>query len=87
MLLTRPSFEGFIAGKSITDTRATAEMMVGESAPDREAVDTMIANAIAAGGSEYRETADHGWAHYRAFQDLDGHIPEALAIDESLLPE
>ena len=87
MLLTRPSFEGFMPGKSIADTRATAEMLVAVSAPNREAVDTMIAEAIAAGGSEYREAADHGWVYYRSFQDLDGHIWEALAIDESLLPE
>ncbi len=87
MLLTRASFEDFIPGKAIADTTRTAEALVAVSAPDRAAVDTMIADAVAAGGSEYREAADHGWMYYRAFQDLDGHVWEALASDESLLPD
>lgn len=87
MLLTRPSFEDFIPGKSLADANSTAEMLVAISAPDREAVDTMIRDAVSAGGSEYREAADHGWMYYRAFLDLDGHIWEVLAIDESMMPE
>ena len=38
-------------------------MLVEVSAPNREAVDTMIAAAIAAGGNEYREAAGHGWVY------------------------
>lgn len=87
MLLSRPLFEEFIPGKAIPDTSAAAEMLVAVSAPDREAVDTMIANAVKAGGSEYREASDFGWAYYRAFQDLDGHIWEAITMDESKLPD
>ncbi|KKZ14150.1 MAG: hypothetical protein TQ37_02025 [Candidatus Synechococcus spongiarum 15L] len=86
MLLPPSIYGGFIPGKSIADAAVTSEVLVAVSTPSREAVDTMIADAIAAGGSEYRETADHGWAYYRAFQDLDDHIWEAMAIDESLLP-
>lgn len=74
-------------GRSIADTRPTAEMLVAVSTPDQEAVDTMVATAIAAGGRGYRESAGHGWAYYAAFQELDGHIREALAFDESLLSE
>ena len=87
MLLTRASFEDFIPGKDIADASRTAEALVAVSTPSREAVDDMIQNAVAAGGSEYREAADHGWVYYRAFQDLDGHIWEALAVEESLMPE
>ena len=87
MLLTRPSFEDFIPGKSIADTSTTAEMLVAISAPDRDAVDAMIRDAVAGGGSDYREPQDYGWMYFRAFQDLDGHIWEVLATDESMLQE
>ena len=86
MLLTCAAFEEFIPGKTIADATATAEVLVAVSAPDREAVDTMVRGAVAGGGSEYREAADHGWMYFRAFQDLDGHIWEVLAIDETLVP-
>jgi len=87
MLLPDPMFEDFIPGKTVADARVTSEALLAVSAPDREAVDAMIANAVAAGGSEYRESEDHGWVYYRAFQDLDGHIWEAMSVDESLMPE
>ena len=87
MLLPHRYFEDFIPGKTIADATTTAEALVAVSVGDREAVDTMIRNAVDAGGSEYREAADHGWMYYRSFQDPDGHIWEALAIDESLLPD
>ena len=87
MLLTRPSFEEFIPGKRIADTNEVAEMLVAVSAPDKKAVGAMIREAIAAGGSEYREASDHGWIYFRAFQDLDGHIWEVITTDESMLPE
>ena len=57
MFLTRPAFEEFIPGKAIANTEATVEILVAVSAPDREAVDAMIRNAIADGGSAYREAA------------------------------
>ena len=86
MLLTRSSFEDFIPGKDIADASRTAETLVAVSVPSREAVDTMIQNAVAGGGSEYREAADHGWVYYRAFQDLDGHIWEVVTLEERQLP-
>ena len=87
MLLSRPFFEGFIPGRAISDTANASEVLVAVSAPDRDAVDTMIANAVEAGGSEYREASDYGWMYGRAFLDLDGHVWEVIAMDESLLPD
>lgn len=87
MMLPNSMYEGFVPGKAIADASVTSEVLVAVSAPDRAAVDTMIADAVAAGGSEYREAMDHGWMYYRAFQDLDGHVWEVLAMDESLLPD
>jgi predicted lactoylglutathione lyase len=87
MLLPYSVFDGFIPGKTIANAEVTSEVLVAVSTPDREAVDAIIANAVAAGGSVYREAADHGWVYYRAFQDLDGHIWEVMAVDERLMPE
>ncbi|MYC30290.1 MAG: glyoxalase/bleomycin resistance/extradiol dioxygenase family protein [Chloroflexi bacterium] len=86
MLLPDPVFEEFIPGKSISDTNTSAEALVAVSVPDREAVDDMVRQAVEAGGSAYREPADFGWVYYRAFQDLDRHIWEVMATDESLAP-
>ena len=86
MLLPESVFEEFIPGKSIADTDASAEALVDVSVPERGAVDSMVREAVAAGGSAYREPADFGWVYYRAFQDLDGHIWEVMATDESLMP-
>lgn len=87
MLLPHSVYDGFIPGKTIADAAFTSEALVAVSAPDREAVDAMIVEAVAAGGREYREAADHGWVYYRAFLDLDGHVWEAVATDESLMPD
>ncbi len=57
------------------------------SAESPSAVDKMIEQVEAAGGSEYREAQDHGWMYARAFTDLDGHIWEVMHSDESQLPD
>lgn len=44
-------------------------------------------NAIAAGGSEYRNAEDHGWMYSRAFEDINGHIWEILYMDERKMSE
>ena len=82
MLLSRSYFEGFIPGKAIVDSNVSAEVLIALSLADRSAVDAMIEKAIAAGGSEYREATDAAWVYYRAFQDLDGHVWEVMAVNE-----
>lgn len=44
----------------------------------REAVDEMVRNARAVGGTTYNEPQDHGFMYGHAFQDLDGHIWELI---------
>ncbi len=87
MLLVEKFFKGFIPGKEIADASKTAEVLVALSAGSRQEVDRMVGNAVSAGGSEYREAADHGWMYARAFQDLDGHVWEIVYMDESKMPE
>lgn len=63
---------------------------VNLSVADLAAVDKMIDLAVLAGGKEYREPADldtmYYTMYYRAFQDLDGHIWEALTLEERPTP-
>ncbi|MCY4108282.1 MAG: hypothetical protein OXG11_04540 [Chloroflexi bacterium] len=38
--------------------------------------DEMIRNAVAAGGTQFREIEEFQWMYGGTFQDLDGHIWE-----------
>lgn len=75
MLLTREKFAGFTP-KPIADAHATTEVLVALSMDNREAVDAMVAKAVAAGGTTYNEPQDHGFMYAHGFQDPDGHIWE-----------
>ena len=41
----------------------------------------MIGKAIAAGGTTYKESEEHGFMYGHGFQDLDGHIWESVFIE------
>ncbi|HEX6561186.1 MAG TPA: VOC family protein [Nitrososphaera sp.] len=87
MLLTEKFFKGFIPGREICDSRKSTEALVAVSLESRAKVDEMIKKAVAAGGSEYRETQDYGWMYGRAFQDINGHIWEPFYANMDALPE
>lgn len=42
------------------------------SCDSREQVDTLVAQAVAAGGTARREARDQGFMYSNAFEDLDG---------------
>jgi len=86
MLLVEEFFQGFIPGRSISDTRSHTEAILAISAGSRRAVDEMVEKAHSAGGSEYREAQDHGWMYGRAFKDPDGHIWEVMYMDMGKMP-
>jgi uncharacterized protein len=81
MLLTEPFFKGFIPGKEIGDATRTKEVLIALSADNKEAVNTLTDNAIAAGGKAFREPEDHGFMYSRSFEDLDGHVWEVVWMD------
>jgi uncharacterized protein len=47
--------------------------------PSREAVDEVMANAVAAGGSVAREAAAVQWGYFGYFSDPDGHLWKVAA--------
>jgi len=86
MLLIESRFAGFTK-KSVADATKTTEVLIALDAESREEVDRIVDAAVAAGGSLYREPADHGWMYERSFADLDGHQWEFAYMDMSLLPK
>jgi uncharacterized protein len=82
MLLVEEFFKTFVP-KEICDTTKSVEVLVALSFESRAAVDEMVAKAIAAGGSTYKEPLDMGFMYQHGFQDLDGHIWEIFFMEES----
>jgi uncharacterized protein len=77
MLLTEPYFRGFTT-KQLCDTSTHTEGLCGFSCTSREEVDTIVAAALANGGSVAGEPQDHGFMYGRGFYDLDGHHWEVI---------
>lgn len=82
MLLVKPFFKGFITNE-VADAGKTAEMILALSADTRTAVDTLVDNALAAGGSPSKEPSDMGFMYSRSFLDPDGHHWEVFYMDPS----
>lgn len=85
MLLTRERFKDFTP-KPVADARQSSEVLVCLSLESREEVDTMVKQAVDAGGSTYKEPEDHGFMYGNGFQDLDGHIWELVYMVPGGMP-
>ncbi|WDF79835.1 VOC family protein [Mucilaginibacter sp. KACC 22773] len=86
MLITEPFFKTFTK-KEIADATQVTEAINCISLDSREAVDEMIAKAVAAGATTPNDKQDHGWMYGWGFQDLDGHLWEFAYMDMSQLPK
>jgi uncharacterized protein len=75
MLLVRDFFQTFtdlpIGDPAVSPSVATALFL-----DSRDEVDTTVADGLAAGGSEARPAADHGFMYQRQLTDPDGNILE-----------
>ncbi len=72
MLLTHAKFKMFTP-KEIADPTKVCHTLLSLSCESREAVDAIVAKALAAGGSKAHEPEDHGFMYQSGFYDLDGH--------------
>jgi hypothetical protein len=81
MLLTEPFFAGFLQGKEVADATKTKEVLVCLSADNKDAVNNLVNQAVAAGGTEFGQPQDHGFMFYRSFEDPDGHVWEIMWMD------
>lgn len=84
MLITHNRFTDFTK-KAIADATKTTEVIIALSAESKEKVHELADKAIAAGGKEANEPQDHGFMINRSFQDLDGHIWEAIWMDPNFV--
>lgn len=80
MLLTRDFFKSFTS-REICDTKTHTEGLVALSCESREAVNTIVEKALAAGGSKAQDPVDHGFMYGWSFYDPDGHHFEVLWMD------
>lgn len=72
MLATHDKFREFTP-KNICDTSKEVEVLLNLSCESREEVDSLVAKALAAGGSTYDKPEDLGFMYSHSFVDLDGH--------------
>lgn len=80
-LLTREYFASFTS-KPVADAHGACAVLLALSYDSREAVDQITAAAVAAGGkADPRAPIDLGWLYNRAFEDVDGHVFEAVSMD------
>jgi uncharacterized protein len=86
MLLVEKYFKTFMP-KEICDATKYSEVLVALSNESRAAVDEMVAKAISAGGTTYKEPNDMGFMYQHGFQDLDGHIWEIFFMEESSIEQ
>lgn len=81
MLLTRPFFSTFTS-RPLGDSHAAVSVLIALSFDSREAVDAITEASGRGGGKpDVRPAMDHGWMYSRAFEDVDGHIIEAVWMD------
>lgn len=85
MLLSRDFFSTFTT-KELADPRSHTEVIVALSAGSREEVDSLVADALAAGGQPSNEPMDQGFMYGSSFQDPDGHLWEVVWMDPSAAP-
>ncbi len=62
-----------ISPRPVGDPTKGCHALMSLNLDSREAVDDMVAKAVAAGGSQAHEPEDHGFMYQSAFYDLDGH--------------
>jgi len=86
MLLTHDKFQQFTP-KQLCDTKVATEVLVCLSVESRGEVDDLVAKAVQAGGSIYKEPMDFGFMYGHSFQDPDGHQWELMFMEPSAVPQ
>ena len=77
MLLVKDFFKTFTS-KPLADPRKSSEVLLCLACESRAEVDTLVAKAVAGGGTAPRTPQDHGFMYGHGFEDLDGHIWELI---------
>jgi predicted lactoylglutathione lyase len=86
MLLTKEKFASF-SRKPAGDPRMETSALYSLGVESREAVNAMVKQAVAAGGSHALQPQDHGFMYGWSFYDPDGHHWEVFWMDPSAIQE
>jgi predicted lactoylglutathione lyase len=81
MLLVDPFFATFTT-RPVADATAATEVIVAFSVGSRARVDEVVESALAAGGSPSKPAIEEGGMYSRSFQDPDGHVWEAMFMEQ-----
>jgi predicted lactoylglutathione lyase len=80
-LLTREYFATY-SPRPVADAHASCQVLVALTCDRREDVDALAEAAARSGGkADVRDAMDMGWLYNRAFEDVDGHVYEAVWMD------
>ena len=79
MLLLNPFFQTFTS-KRLCDPHQATEVLVCLEVESRERVDTLVEQALAAGGRATSAAQDHGFMYQHGFEDPDGHLWELVHV-------
>ena len=82
MLLVKDFYQTFTS-KTIADARTTSEVLMCFACDSREAVDALVAKAVAAGATTPRPVQDLGFMYSHSFDDLDGHSWEFVHMQDA----
>ncbi len=87
MLLTHDFWKTFTS-KDIPDAHQSAQVLLALSQDSIDAVEGIVAKAVAAGGkADPTPKQDMGFMYGRSFEDPDGHIWENFWMNMEALPE
>lgn len=85
MIMTHEKFKSFTT-KPIADTKANIAGIYSLSVDSVELVNSIVADAVSAGGIEPSEMRDYGFMQQRTIEDFDGHTWEVFYMDVSKFP-
>ena len=85
MLLTHEKFLGF-SKRPLADPRQATGALFTLGVESRQAVDAMVNQAVALGGTAADEAQDHGFMYDWGFYDLDGHGWGVFWMDPAAAP-
>ena len=80
MIMTHEKFASFTA-KPIADSKTNIAGIFSLSVDSVDEVNRIMANGLAAGGTEPNEMRDYGFMQQRTLEDFDGHTWEVFYMD------
>jgi predicted lactoylglutathione lyase len=88
VMLLRHDFWKTFTSKTIPDAHDTAQVLLCLGHDSKEAVEGIVAQAVAAGGkADPTPLQDMGFMYGRSFEDPDGHIWENVYMNMAAVPE